>query len=101
MPTDSFRLKVKFFGDVEFFIAVVMVDIIGVLSHVLERLTVTSNPAKTPVSNDTVSCFALRSIEYLAVSPTLKTSLSVVSMTVDRRHIGVDESHVVLGDMET
>jgi len=100
MPTDSFRLRVKFFGVVEFADVVIVMDT-GVLSHVLERLTVTSNPAKTPVSNDTVSCFALRSIEYLAVSPTLKTLLSVVSITDDRRHIGVDESHVVLGDIET
>jgi len=102
---------VEFMGCVvvEFTGAVGVEGVIGItgvtgvtfLLHVLERLTVTSNPAKVPVSIDTVSCFELTSIESLAVSPTLKAAICPASVTVDIRQVAVREEQLVLGDMET
>ena len=104
---DSFNDRVKCLGAVEFTIAVALEGVVGftpveieVAFHTLERLTVTSNPAKTPVSIETVSCFAFRSIENLAVSPTLNMSVSVVSITLEERQIGTEEPHVILGDIK-
>lgn len=91
------------------FTGLVVVAFVGVtgfvgtvfLIQVLERLTVTSNPAKVPVSIDIVSCLELTSIENLAVSPTLKASICPTSVTVDMRHVAVGEEQLVSGDMET
>jgi hypothetical protein len=71
------------------------------LIQVLVRLTVTSNPVKVPVSIDIVSCLEFTSIESLVVSPTLKASICPTSVTVDIRHVAVEEEQLVLGDMET
>jgi hypothetical protein len=69
--------------------------------QVLDKSTEASKPARTPVNMESDSCLESRLIEILAVSPVLKTLLSVESITVEKRQIGVEESHVVLGAIDT
>lgn len=65
-----------------------------------DKLTDVSKPARTPVSMESDSCLESRLNEILAVSPVLKTLLSVESTIVEKRQIDVDESQLVLGVIE-